>query len=291
MEDQAQFLRDLVGMRHPSPSSPGGSPPSLEGDAWFIALASGLARAGRSSLCRNLASVFSRKGYRVFLVDGSDEAKISGILASRDSRNLSASGGKGGLASGAAGTVGMTMAFAPSGAGRASPPQSRDLLIVDLPAGVSHISLRVIRAADEPVVLALPGASGLREAAGFINLLSSVQEYGIPTLRLAVNCVDSIAEGRNTALAVMKACAPGPGAPVVEYRGCVFTHPERAAMGSGPEDIPLVESEPGSRTALSLVHFAERLERGRQPFRAKHARDNDARIVSELDGGSGLSLL
>jgi cellulose biosynthesis protein BcsQ len=273
MEDQAQLLRDLVGMRRspeggrgePAPESRESRsfPDSCPGDAWLVALASGLSRAGRTCLCRNLASAFSRKGYRTRLLDGSDEARIEEFLSSRRA----------------------------SGEAKSSLPGRKDLVIVDLPSGISRLALRVLSAADEAVVLALPGPIGLRDAAGFISTVSAAEEFAIPSLRLAINGVSSIAQGRTTALAIMKACAPSARSPVVEYRGCVFAHPDRNAMGAEAEDRPLVESEPESRTALSIIRLAERLERGRVRGLARHLRDTAASFVSELDGDSALSLL
>ncbi len=261
MEDQAQFLRDLVGMRRSPEPGTHGIPVST--DAWLIAFSSGLSRAGRSCLCRNLASVFSRKGYRTILMDGEDEDAIGEFLTARSS----------------------------GWAGRVVVPAGRDLVIVDLPAGISRVVIRVLSAADEAVVLALPGSAGLRDAAGFINTLSTAESFANPSLRLAINAVSSIAEGRNAALAIMRACVPSARSPVVEYRGCVFAHPDRNAMGSNPAELPVVESEPESKTSLSIIHLAERLERGRIRGLARHMPDTAASFVSELDGDSALSLL
>jgi hypothetical protein len=273
MEDQAQLLRDLVGMRRspeggrgewaPESRESPGYPDSSPGDAWLVALSSGLSRSGRTCLCRNLASVFSRKAYRTRLLDGADEALMEEFLRSRAS----------------------------AGEGKPSFPGRKDLVIVDLPAGISRIVLRLLSAADEAVVLALPGPIGLRDAAGFISTVSSAEEFAISSLRLAINGVSTIAQGRTTALAIMKACPPSARSPVVEYRGCVFVHPDRNAMGAQAEDRPLVESEPESRTALSIIRLAERLERGRVRGLARHLPDTAASIVSELDGDSTLSLL
>jgi MinD-like ATPase involved in chromosome partitioning or flagellar assembly len=237
-------------------------------DAWLLTFASGLARTGKSFIAAAMASSFSRKGLRSFVVDGSDSGRLEALLDERESRSSVDS----------------------EASGSDAPPA---IVLIDLPGGVSNPWLRALAASDDALIVSNPGDQGIRDTAVFIDLLGSLSSDSMPPLGLVVNQVFSVAEARETSRAILHGAAALAARLHITYRGYVIRSPDSGSASAGAvhDRHLLPEFQPDSRTAQSLDRLAQQIDSIRKQPRTPRSIRSLFTASHELDGGTLSSLL
>lgn len=132
-----------------------------------------------------------------------------------------------------------------------------DILIIDTGAGVSQNVLDFIIAADEAIILTTPEPMAITDAYGIIKIIATEISNQNMELKLVVNRVNSITEGRKVAEKVINIASQFLSIKV-ENLGMVYDDPivRQAAI----KQTPFIHLDPKSKAAISLKHIVSRLE-------------------------------
>ena len=132
-----------------------------------------------------------------------------------------------------------------------------DVLIIDTGAGVSQNVLDFIVAADEAVIITTPEPTAITDAYGIIKIIAT--EINSPTLelKLVVNRVNNVLEGRKVAERVINIASQFLNIKV-DNLGMIYDDP---IVSQGViKQTPFLYLDPKSKAAISLKHIVSRLE-------------------------------
>ncbi|THB66706.1 MAG: MinD/ParA family protein, partial [Spirochaetaceae bacterium] len=132
-----------------------------------------------------------------------------------------------------------------------------DVIIIDTSAGVSSNVLDFIQAADEAIIITTPEPTAITDAYGLIKIIATeIEDLGLG-LKLVVNRVKSVTEGKKVAERVINIAGQFLNLKV-DYLGYVYEDPivQQAVL----KQKPFMALDSKSKAALSVQQLVSRLE-------------------------------
>jgi flagellar biosynthesis protein FlhG len=135
---------------------------------------------------------------------------------------------------------------------------SADVVIIDTSAGVSDNVLSFVAAADDAIIVTTPEPTAITDAYGIIKIIATEIDSLNLGLKLIVNRVKSVTEGKKVAERVINIAGQFLNLKV-DYLGYVYDDP------SVPQSVlkqrPFITNEPNGKAAICVKHIVSRLEK------------------------------
>ncbi|MFW6274757.1 MAG: MinD/ParA family protein [Spirochaetota bacterium] len=268
MTDQAEQLRELMKNRK---SEDGNS----EKKTRIIAISSGKGGVGKTNISINLAMAYAQLGKKVIVMDADlglanvnvvlgiipkynlyhlirKQKRMSEILMSTDYGIQIVAG-----ASGFSKIANLTDEERDNFIEELSTLSDADIIIIDTSAGVSNNVLGFIAAADDAIIVTTPEPTAITDAYGIIKIIATEIENMDLGLKLIVNRVKSVTEGRKIAERVINIAGQFLNLKL-DYLGYVY---EDQGVGSAViHQKPFMASDPNGKAAICVRHIVSRLE-------------------------------
>lgn len=268
MTDQAESLREIMRQRGKDESAPSGK-------TRIITVASGKGGVGKTNISTNLAIAFANLGKRVVLMDAdlglANVNVVLGIIPKynlyhviRRQKTMSeivmdtpygfqiVAG-----ASGFAKIANLSDEERDSFITELQQLSGADVLIIDAGAGVGHNVLSFVAAADDAVIVTTPEPTAITDAYGIIKIIATEIDNLNLGLKLVVNRVHSVTEGKKVAERVTNIAGQFLNLKV-DYLGYVYDDPivQQAIL----KQRPFMALDPKSKPAICINQLASRLE-------------------------------
>jgi flagellar biosynthesis protein FlhG len=134
---------------------------------------------------------------------------------------------------------------------------SADVIIIDCSAGVSNNVISFIAAADDALIVTTPEPTAITDAYGIIKIIATEVENLDLGLKLIVNRVKSVVEGKRVAERVINIAGQFLNLKV-DYLGCVYEDP--VVHTAVVKQKPFLILEPKSKASMCIRHLVGRLE-------------------------------
>jgi ATPases involved in chromosome partitioning len=294
MADQAEKLRELVGDKSAGHAGgaarPGGpaessraterkpaGPERPEGRSAtrIIAVASGKGGVGKTTIAVNLALAYAQTGKKVIVMDADlglanvnvvlgviprynlyhlirKQKTLSEILVDT-SYGIQIIAG----ASGFSKIANLNEEERRDFIAELAALSNADILIIDCAAGVSNNVISFIAAADDALIVTTPEPTAITDAYGIIKIIATEIENLDLGLKLVVNRVKSVVEGKRVAERVINIAGQFLNLKV-DYLGFVYDDP--IVHTSVVRQKPFLVLDPKSRASLCIRHLVGRLE-------------------------------
>ena len=267
MADQAQQLRELMKNRNGTKS----------GDKTrIIAISSGKGGVGKTNVSINLAIAYAQLGKKVIVLDADlGLANVNVVLGVIPKYNLyhiirkqktlreiildTPYGIQ--IVAGASGfskIANLTDEERESFISELSELSSADIIIIDTSAGVSNNVLDFIAAADDAIIVTTPEPTAITDAYGIIKIIATEIDNMNLGLKLVVNRVRSVTEGKKVSERVINIAGQFLNLKV-DYLGYVYDDP--VVQQSVLRQKPFIISDPNSKAAICVKHLVGRLEK------------------------------
>jgi flagellar biosynthesis protein FlhG len=135
---------------------------------------------------------------------------------------------------------------------------SADIIIIDTSAGVSANVLDFVAAADDAIIVTTPEPTAITDAYGIIKIIATEIENLNIGLKLVVNRVKSVVDGRKVAERLINISGQFLNLKV-EYLGCIYDDPivSQAVL----RQKPFLILDPKSKASISIHHLVSRIEK------------------------------
>lgn len=133
-----------------------------------------------------------------------------------------------------------------------------DVVIIDTGAGVSNNVLSFVASADEAIIVTTPEPTAITDAYGIIKIIATEIDNLSLNLKLIVNRVSSVTEGKKVAERVCNIAGQFLNLKV-DYLGYVYDDPE--VHQSVLRQKPFIVANPKSKASICLQHIVGRLEK------------------------------
>ncbi len=133
-----------------------------------------------------------------------------------------------------------------------------DVIIIDTSAGVSNNVLAFVAAADDALIVTTPEPTAITDAYGIIKIIATEIDYLNIGLKLVVNRVKSVTEGKKVAERVINIAGQFLNLKI-DYLGYVYDDP--AVQQAVLRQKPFMVAEPSSKAAICVKHIVGRLEK------------------------------
>lgn len=267
MVDQAETLREMMRQK---------SGDSTLNHTRIITVASGKGGVGKTNISTNLALAYAHLGKRVVLMDAdlglANVNVVLGIIPKfnlyhliRKQKTMSeiimdtsygiqiVAG-----ASGFAKIANLSEEERQSFIDELSTLSSADVIIIDTSAGVSNNVLSFVAAADEAIIVTTPEPTAITDAYGIIKIIATeIDNLGL-SLKLIVNRVKSVTEGKKVAERVINIAGQFLNLKV-DYLGYVYEDPN--VHQSVLRQKPFLVHDPKTKASVCLQHIVGRLEK------------------------------
>jgi len=268
MTDQAETLREIMRQRN-----------SDTGDAKqtrIITIASGKGGVGKTNLSTNIALSYAALGKKVVLMDADlGLANVNVVMGVVPKYNLyhvirrqktmkeiimdteygiQIVAGASGFAKIANLSENERQAFVED----LQDLSSADVLIIDTSAGVSNNVLAFVAAADEAIIVTTPEPTAITDAYGIIKIIATEIDNLNLGLKLIVNRVRSVTEGKKVAERVINIAAQFLNLKI-DYLGYVYEDPsvQQAIL----KQKPFLVLDPKGKASICVRQITSRLEK------------------------------
>jgi flagellar biosynthesis protein FlhG len=132
-----------------------------------------------------------------------------------------------------------------------------DIIIVDTGAGVSNNVISFIAAADDVIIVTTPEPTAITDAYGIIKIIATEIENLDLGLKLVVNRVGSVLEGKKVANRVISIASNFLNIKV-DYLGFVYN--DKLVHNAVIKQKPFFAMDPHSKASICIKHIISRLE-------------------------------
>ncbi|MDR1933494.1 MAG: MinD/ParA family protein [Spirochaetales bacterium] len=278
MADQAETLREIMKNKIALPEA---STAARDADAGetktrIITITSGKGGVGKTNISTNLAIAYAQAGKKVILMDADlGLANVNVVLGIIPQYNLYhlirkqkamsdiimdtnygiriVAG-----ASGFAKIANLTEEERKSFVSELSELSNADIIIIDTSAGVSNNVLSFVEAADEALIITTPEPTAITDAYGIIKIIATEMDKQNLGLKLIVNRVKSVVEGRKVAERMITIAGQFLNLKV-DYLGYIYEDP--AVQNAVLRQKPFMILDPKGKASICLRHIVSRLEK------------------------------
>ena len=134
---------------------------------------------------------------------------------------------------------------------------SADVIIIDTSAGVSNNVLSFIEAADDTIIITTPEPTAITDAYGIIKIIATEIDNISMGLKLIVNRVSSVVEGKKVAERVINIAGQFLNLKV-DYLG--FVYDDVLVHNSVIKQQPFMVVDPKGKASICIKHIVGRLE-------------------------------
>ncbi len=271
MADQAEQLRELVRNR-----DQGDERQETQKKTRIIAIASGKGGVGKTNISINLALAYAQLGKKVIVMDADlGLANVNVVLGMIPKYNLyhlirkqkrmsdiildTSYGIQ--IVAGASGFSKIANLSDDEREGfirELSELQTADIIIIDTSAGVSNNVLSFVRAADDALIITTPEPTAITDAYGIIKIIATEIDNMNLGLKLIVNRVKTVTEGKRVAERVINIAGQFLNLKV-DYLGYVYDDP--AVQAAVLKQKPFLITDPSGKASICLKHIVGRLEK------------------------------
>lgn len=267
MTDQAETLREMMRTR-------GGS--SNEKKTRIITVASGKGGVGKTNISTNMALAYAQMGKKVILMDADlGLANVNVVLGIIPKYNLYhlirrqksmkeiimntnygiqiVAG-----ASGFAKIANLSEEERRSFIEELSTLSDADVIIIDTSAGVSNNVLSFVAAADDAIIVTTPEPTAITDAYGIIKIIATEIDNLNLSLKLIVNRVKSVTEGKKVAERVINIASQFLNLKV-DYLGYVYD--DNSVQQAILKQKPFVALDPKGKASICIRQLTSRLEK------------------------------
>lgn len=266
MADQAETLREM--MRNQGGS--GG------GTTRIITVASGKGGVGKTNISTNLAIAYAKLGKKVILMDAdlglANVNVVLGIIPKynlyhlirkqKTMREIIMDTNYGiqivAGASGFAKIANLDEQERQNFIKELSELSTADVIIIDTSAGVSANVLSFVAAADEAIIVTTPEPTAITDAYGIIKIIATEIDNLSLSLKLIVNRVKSVTEGKKVAERVINIASQFLNLKV-DYLGYVYE--DQNVHQSVLRQKPFLVNDPKGKASACVQHIVGRLEK------------------------------
>jgi flagellar biosynthesis protein FlhG len=269
MADQAEQLRQMM-------RSKGSEKSERSGGTRIIAVSSGKGGVGKTNLSINIALAYAQLGKKVIVLDAdlglANVNVILGIIPKynlyhlirkqKSIQEIILDTGYGiQIVAGASGFSRIANLTDDEREGfieELSELSSADVIIIDTSAGVSSNVLDFIAAADDAIIVTTPEPTAITDAYGIVKIIATEVDYLNLGLKLIVNRVKSVTQGKKVAERVINIAGQFLNLKM-DYLGYVYDDP--AVSQSVLKQKPFVIVAPKCKASICVRHIASRLEK------------------------------
>ena len=133
-----------------------------------------------------------------------------------------------------------------------------DVIIIDTSAGVSSNVLSFIAAADDTIIVTTPEPTAITDAYGIIKIIATEIDSMNMGLKLIVNRVESVIEGKRVAERVIGIAGQFLNLKV-DYLG--FVYDDSIVHNAVIKQKPFLSVDPRGKASICIKHIAGRLEK------------------------------
>ena len=275
MADQAEKLRELMSAGPSRERKAAGGKAVRRTATRIIAVSSGKGGVGKTNIAINLALAYAELGKRVVVMDADlGLANVNVVLGVIPRYNLYHLIRKQKTLSEIVvdTTYGIQIIAGASGFSKIanlSAEERRtfiaelaalanaDVIVIDCAAGVSSNVISFIAAADDAIIVTTPEPTAITDAYGIIKIIATEIESLDIGLKLVVNRVHSVVEGRRVAERVITIAGQFLNLKV-DYLGFVYEDP--VVHAAVVRQKPFLVMDPRSKAAACIRHLVGRLE-------------------------------
>lgn len=134
---------------------------------------------------------------------------------------------------------------------------SADIIIIDTSAGVSNNVLSFVAASDDAVIVTTPEPTAITDAYGIIKIIATEVENLDLSLRLIVNRVKSVTEGRRVAERVVNIAGQFLNLKL-DYLGYIYD--DVLVHNAVVKQKPFFALDPKGKASICIDHIVRRLE-------------------------------
>ena len=272
MADQAEKLREI--MRNKTPSSR--PEDSLQHKASrIISVSSGKGGVGKTNIAINLALAYAKLGKKVIVLDADlGLANVNVVLGviprynlyhlirqQKKMRDILLDTPYGiQIVSGASGFSKIANLSEEERRGfieELNELSSADVIIIDTSAGVSNNVLTFVAASDDVIIVTTPEPTAITDAYGIVKIIATEIDNLDLGLKLVVNRVKSVTEGRKVAERVINIAGQFLNIKL-DYLG--FVYEDILVQHAVIKQRPFLTLDPKSKASICIDHLVRRLE-------------------------------
>ena len=248
MGDQAQKLREIMQNHHDSSRR----------NTRIIAVSSGKGGVGKTNIAINMALAYAQLGKKVVVMDADlGLANVNVVLGIIPRYNLYHLIKIVAGASGFSKIANLTDDERNNIVNEFSELSLADILIIDTGAGVSNNVLSFIAAADDALIVTTPEPTAITDAYGIIKIIATEIDNINIGLKLIVNKVKSVTEGKRVAERVINIAGQFLNLKI-DYLGSIYD--DILVHQSVVKQKPFLLADTKSKASICIKHLVGRLE-------------------------------